>query len=79
VKCCPPFIRSCGGDASCQGAFDVKTRTAPQSAAFLLMIALAAAVAFSLAGCNTISGAGQDVANTGHAISHTANTIENHL
>ncbi|MCB8880160.1 entericidin A/B family lipoprotein [Acidisoma cellulosilytica] len=42
-------------------------------------MALAAAVVLTLAGCNTISGAGQDVSNTGHAVSHAANSVENHL
>lgn len=57
----------------------VRTRTAPTPYRFVLMMAFGAALALSLAGCNTISGAGQDVANTGHAVSHAANSVENHL
>ncbi|WP_227322303.1 entericidin A/B family lipoprotein [Acidisoma silvae] len=59
----------------------MKTRTmpAPIPYRFLFLLALAAALVLSLAGCNTISGAGQDVANTGHAVSHAANSVENHL
>lgn len=57
----------------------MKTRLTRISLHLLVPLAAAAAVALSLTGCNTISGAGQDVANTGHAISHTANSIENHL
>ncbi|WP_227306765.1 entericidin A/B family lipoprotein [Acidisoma cellulosilyticum] len=61
----------------------MKTRTAaiptPILPRYLLLMALAAAVVLTLAGCNTISGAGQDVSNTGHAVSHAANSVENHL
>jgi predicted small secreted protein len=57
----------------------VKSRTMPDPTRFLLPIALAAAVVIGLSGCNTIAGAGQDVANTGHAIKHTAYVVENHL
>lgn len=75
LSCSPNDV---AGRAICK-EIAVKTRTAPNPSRFLLLMALAAGVALSLAGCNTISGAGQDVANTGHAVSHAANSVENHL
>lgn len=59
----------------------MKTRTAaaPIQLRYVFLVALAAALVLSLAGCNTISGAGQDVSNTGHAVSHAANSVENSL
>lgn len=38
-----------------------------------LFILLAAAAAVSIAACNTVAGAGQDVAAAGHAVTNTAN------
>ena len=38
-----------------------------------LFVLLAAAAAVTVAGCNTISGAGKDVSDAGHAVTNTAN------
>ena len=38
-----------------------------------LFVLLAAAAAVSVASCNTISGAGKDVSDAGHAVTNTAN------
>jgi len=38
-----------------------------------LIIVIAAAAALSVAACNTIAGAGQDVSSAGHAVTNTAN------
>ncbi len=38
-----------------------------------LIVLLVAAAALSTAACNTIAGAGQDVAATGKAVTNTAN------
>jgi predicted small secreted protein len=32
-----------------------------------------------LSGCNTTAGAGQDVSATGHAVTHAADDVKNHL
>ncbi len=38
-----------------------------------LLVLLAAAAAVSVAACNTVAGAGQDVSAAGHAVTSTAN------
>jgi entericidin B len=38
-----------------------------------LIVLIAAAAAISVAGCNTVAGAGQDVSSAGHAVTNTAN------
>jgi predicted small secreted protein len=38
-----------------------------------LVVLIIAAASMSVAACNTIAGAGQDVAATGHAVTNTAN------
>jgi predicted small secreted protein len=38
-----------------------------------LIVLLVAAASMSVAACNTIAGAGQDVSATGHAVTNTAN------
>lgn len=43
---------------------------------FFILVALAAGLALSA--CNTISGAGRDVASVGHAVSDTANDAKAH-
>ena len=40
---------------------------------FLLFVLLGLSLSVSLTGCNTIHGAGRDVADTGHNIEHAAN------
>lgn len=62
-------------------AEEMIVKSQPKSVSFRLVFAgaLILATALGLAGCNTISGAGQDVANTGHAISRSADAVENHL
>ncbi|HEY5409932.1 MAG TPA: entericidin A/B family lipoprotein [Caulobacteraceae bacterium] len=37
-----------------------------------LVLLMITAAALSLAGCNTVKGAGQDVSSAGHAVSDTA-------
>jgi predicted small secreted protein len=39
----------------------------------LIIVIAAAAAALSVAACNTIAGAGQDVSSAGHAVTNTAN------
>lgn len=43
-----------------------------------LFILAALAASFSLAACNTISGAGRDVSSVGHAVTDTANDAKLH-
>lgn len=43
------------------------------------VIVLLTAIGLGLGGCNTISGFGQDVENTGDAVSDTANEAESEL
>lgn len=40
---------------------------------FLLFMLVGLSLSASLTGCNTIHGAGKDVADTGHNIEHAAN------
>jgi predicted small secreted protein len=39
-------------------------------------LAVIAAMALNLAGCNTVSGAGEDTSNAGTAISNTAQSVQ---
>ncbi len=39
----------------------------------IVILLAAAAATLSITACNTIAGAGQDVAATGHAVTNTAN------
>ncbi len=38
----------------------------------LILLMIAASAALSMAACNTVKGAGQDVSSAGHAVSDTA-------
>jgi entericidin B len=38
-----------------------------------LIVLLIAAASMSVAACNTVAGAGQDVSSAGHAVTNTAN------
>ena len=40
---------------------------------YFLFMLVALSLSASLIGCNTVHGAGQDVADTGHNIEHAAN------
>ncbi len=44
----------------------------------MLILLAALAASFSLAACNTISGAGKDVSSAGHAVTDTANDAKPH-
>jgi len=46
----------------------LKARTAKT----MLLLALVASLGSTLAACNTTAGAGQDISNTGHAITKSA-------
>ena len=39
----------------------------------LIVLFAGAAAALSVAACNTVAGAGQDVSSAGHAVTNTAN------
>ena len=45
---------------------------AKKLAAFCLSAALLGMASFALSACNTVAGAGQDVSDIGHAVTHGA-------
>jgi predicted small secreted protein len=61
-----------------------KMRASPSSATMsnipvLLAAALALAAAFSLGGCNTVKGAGQDISSAGHGVTQSAEATRDYI